>query len=216
MKIIKNNVKFITGFILGAIIFGGGVYAATLLDSNDVVYSPNSNDFNATTVKEALDEIYSEIDKIYKENPLIPTMTSNTTPSGVVSASSVYSNTYAPYKAFDGNLATGWYCAWLNTGNWLSYQFPNPVKANRVSIYIVDSGVYTTTFTVKIQASNDGSNWTDVSGDLVVEKTKTTSYFDLSTSAKYLYYRVYIVNGSSTAGYSNAIEGINVQLYGRK
>ena len=82
MKIIKNNVKFITGFILGAIIFGGGVYAATLIDSKDVTYTPSDNNFDVSNVESALNELYAKIatstDELNSSNKVYYLGTSNT------------------------------------------------------------------------------------------------------------------------------------------
>ena len=54
-KLIKNN---IIGFVIGVIISGAGVYAATVASSS-VSYSNTSSGSSATTVKAALDELYT-------------------------------------------------------------------------------------------------------------------------------------------------------------
>lgn len=57
-------------------------------------------------------------------NPVITAqMTSNTTPSGVVNASSIYSGAYEPWRAF--NQAAGEWVSNSPTG-WLSYEFTTP------------------------------------------------------------------------------------------
>ena len=65
-KFVKNNIKLILGFILGAIIFGGigTVVAVTLLASN-ISYTPSDTTWNVNNVKEAIDELYS------KKKPLL-------------------------------------------------------------------------------------------------------------------------------------------------
>ena len=55
-KFIKNN---IIGFIIGVIISGATVYAATVASSS-VSYSNTSSGSSATTVKAALDELYTK------------------------------------------------------------------------------------------------------------------------------------------------------------
>ena len=58
MKIIKNNLKVIVAFILGLIISGTGVYAATILfQANEVSYNNTSSGLTSTTVQGALDEL---------------------------------------------------------------------------------------------------------------------------------------------------------------
>ena len=60
-KFVKNNIKVVIAFILGGIIIGtGGVYAATVLSSNDVTYSNEFSGLTATTVQDAIDEIYNK------------------------------------------------------------------------------------------------------------------------------------------------------------
>lgn len=73
----------------------------------------------------------------YTEN-LIPVMTSNTSPSGIASASGV-TNEYLPYKAFDGKVTNldCWYSN-KNTG-WLAYEFLEPQIVSKYTI----TGLYT-------------------------------------------------------------------------
>ena len=55
-KFIKNN---IIGFIIGVIISGATVYAVNV-SSSSVTYSNTSSGSSATTVKAALDELYTK------------------------------------------------------------------------------------------------------------------------------------------------------------
>ena len=50
---------YILGFVMGLAICGGIVYADSLINANDVLYAPNNGDFNASTVKDALDTLYN-------------------------------------------------------------------------------------------------------------------------------------------------------------
>ena len=54
-KFIKNN---LIGFIIGISFACLGVYATTLIASNDVTYDNSSSGLTSTTVKGALDELY--------------------------------------------------------------------------------------------------------------------------------------------------------------
>lgn len=66
----------------------------------------------------------------------VPAMTSDTTPSGIASASNAFSSTYAPWKAFD-KLTASESNAWLTATSppvWLAYQFPVPVQATGYAI----------------------------------------------------------------------------------
>lgn len=58
MKLIKNNLKFITGLIIGGVIFSGVTVLASTILSKDVGYTPNDNSFNVSNVEKALDKLY--------------------------------------------------------------------------------------------------------------------------------------------------------------
>ena len=66
MKKVKNlfknsKTKFILGLILGIILTGGGVYAATIGNSKDVFYDNATSNLSSTNVQDALDELYDKI-----------------------------------------------------------------------------------------------------------------------------------------------------------
>ena len=66
MKKVKNlfknsKTKFILGLILGIILTGGGVYAATIGNSKDVYYDNATSNLSSTNVQDALDELYDKI-----------------------------------------------------------------------------------------------------------------------------------------------------------
>jgi hypothetical protein len=57
---------------------------------------------------------------------IIPTMTNNTSPSGIASASSVFASDFPAWKAFDKNISTnlnGWVTANGSVAGWLEYDF---------------------------------------------------------------------------------------------
>ena len=66
MKKVKNlfknsKTRFILGLILGIILTGGGVYAATIGNSKDVFYDNATSNLSSTNVQDALDELYDKI-----------------------------------------------------------------------------------------------------------------------------------------------------------
>lgn len=67
---------------------------------------------------------------------IIPTMTSNTSPSGVASASSIYNATYDAFGAFDKKTDSN--NAWVTLDNvltgWLAYEFPEPKTVVKYAI----------------------------------------------------------------------------------
>ena len=136
--------------------------------------------------------------------PLIPTMTSNTSPSGVASASSIYGTNYEAFRAFDGNDSTFWSGEQnLTSGQWLQYQFANAVIAKKITINNYNASSFT------LQGSNDGSNFdTLTSGTL---SNNTTSSFNFNNTTAYKYYKLSNLGTTSTNVAINTI-----QLYGTK
>ena len=66
MKKVKNlfknsKTRFILGLILGIILTGGGVYAATIGNYKDVFYDNATSNLSSTNVQDALDELYDKI-----------------------------------------------------------------------------------------------------------------------------------------------------------
>ena len=61
-------------------------------------------------------------------NVSVPKMTSNTAPSGEVSAESYYGNSYEPWRAFDGSLNDGWGALGDKKDTWIQYKFDTAVK----------------------------------------------------------------------------------------
>lgn len=59
-NLLKNNIKLLVGIVIGGIIFGGGVYAATVISSSNVGYT-DTNSIGATTVQDAIDKLYTGI-----------------------------------------------------------------------------------------------------------------------------------------------------------
>ena len=125
----------------------------------------------------------------------IPTMTSNTAPSGTASASSVSS--YYPgdvaYYAMNGGTA-GWLSNVSDSSPTLTYQFATGVT---IGNYQVGSGT-SSAVTVAgphswtLQGSNDGSTWTTLdtqSGQSWVG-VGATKIYAIASPGSYTYYRL--------------------------
>jgi len=100
-------------------------------------------------------------------NVKVPIMTSNTEPSGIASASSVYSSSYAPYKAFDGpsvSSSEGYWCteAKKYTNQYLRYQFTAPVTIYKIELTNVLYESLANPKNCEIQYSSDGITFTNV------------------------------------------------------
>ena len=148
----------------------------------------------------------------------VPTMTSNTTPSGVASSENVYSGTYDSYKCLDGtgegltisSIANDltWWTQYLFADALFPYKFDvAPASGASASVYRI----------YKIQGSNDGTTFVDLTGDITSETFSgntaamvTTKTNDSSTA--YKYYR-YVNTGGITGSGSYAACRI-LQIYG--
>lgn len=136
-------------------------------------------------------------------NVKIPIMTSNTAPSGVASASSVYSGGSWPYDAYVAfrESYSGWFPSSV-TNQWLKYKFDNPMMAKATTIYGKDGEMSN----IKVYGSNDDSTYDLISDTF--NSPVTQKPLPLSTQ-KYLYYKFEV--GSFSA---NSF-GMKAQLYGR-
>jgi hypothetical protein len=145
-------------------------------------------------------------------NVKVPTMTSNTTPSGVCSASSTYSSSYSAWKAFDGKISTHWSSTESDSTNaWIQYQFINPVKIYAVYLNITyDSGLCCKS--ASVQASNDGSTFTELLAKQTFPNSSTDEYTLLiNPTSAYSYYRL-----AEMGTYRNDVDLDVVQFYGRE
>ena len=118
---------------------------------------------------------------------LIPTMTSDTTPSGVVASSSTSASPGADWEAFGS--ANGW-TATGGPPQWLSYHFPVAYVVKRYSLAEYGGGVPKDwTF----EGSNDGASWTtlDTQTNQAISGGATFDY-DFTNHTAYLYYRINI------------------------
>ena len=62
-KIIKNNVKVLVGIIIGTMVTGTGVYAATVINASDVSFKNASSGMTSTNVQGAIEELYNDSKK---------------------------------------------------------------------------------------------------------------------------------------------------------
>ncbi len=131
-------------------------------------------------------------------------MTSDTEPSGIITYSSHYDNSYSGRHAFDGETAyygSGWYSR-ANSAmpQWLSYQFPSAktIVQYRMMSTQNDGPIGAWEF----QGSNDGTSWTilDTQGvpTNITWAVRVFQTFDIPNTNAYLHYRVYATVGDGT------------------
>ena len=149
-------------------------------------------------------------------NVKVPTMTSATAPSGVVTQSSTYSG--AGYMAFDGNDTTGWVPTYVGSkadySDWLGYEFTSNVLIKCVKL-LVDSGSFNVSACkYKLQQYN-GSTWIDVGSAGTISQNAQIKNYTLPCSGgnKLKKYRVIFDSLYVSGQYQAYIR--TMQLYGR-
>lgn len=140
---------------------------------------------------------------------LIPIMTSNTTPSGVVSAITADSN-YPAYYAFDGNDDTVWWSTTYTNG-WIAYKFPSAKCVTKALLRPTYDGGGARVKNYKIQASNNGNNWTTLYTG-VCNNSSDAQIVTFTNANSYTYYRIFVVDSYVANG---GISIKTVQLYGK-
>lgn len=134
-------------------------------------------------------------------NVKVPIMTSNTTPSGVVSADSVMSSQYPAYYAFDNNDATLW-CG-RSYPVTVFYEFVNSLKIFKMDYKGVAVGN-----TAKTADIIDGNN--EVIQNISFENVATLQSFVINNSPTLNKVGLKITEGWGENGHANTL-----QFYGR-
>lgn len=153
----------------------------------------------------------------YFENVLnvkVPTMTSDTTPSGVVSCSSIYNpstHTWDAWKAFDSNDSTRWIAAADGNSQYIQYQFISAVRVSKYSFTLNNlSNAQAHYDYIYFKASNDGTTWVILDTIAVSDLTNATVNRAVNNSNEYTRYRIeYGKASSGDDGY------VSIQFYGR-
>lgn len=149
----------------------------------------------------------------------VPTMTSNTTPSGVASCGTRYDPAFDAYKAFDGvtNNYENYWCSNLSANDYLQYEFPTAVCIKAFAIEQRDpAGIED----YEILASNDGfvsdihklAEGTFAQGS---SWTQAWTYVKLSNNSNYKSYRIFCKSTYSGGGSGNLCI-IECDFLGRK
>lgn len=125
----------------------------------------------------------------YRLKAMIPVMTSNTSPSGVASASNGGTDAWT---AFTPSTLDGWISPGVGV-TWIQYKFPRPTTCNKMILTVAKTGGGT--FTLVLSGSNDGSAFTNlVSFDVDTTPIIMTPTVPFSNNTSYLYYRITLPN----------------------
>ena len=142
-----------------------------------------------------------------KAEGLVPTLTG--TSANVISVGD-YSGQPA-WKLFDGDNSTPWSAdqAYLSGGAYVGYHFDNPVIVSNIG-YIHRWDGNNATLVWKIQGSNDGTNWIDLSDNFNANSSndndKSWHYISLNVIGEYSYYRIYEISNSNSQMYPTLME----------
>lgn len=185
-------------------------WASSVVSDSSAMTYIGLNDYCADTLVSDSTWLTAICNSTYFENVLtskVPTMTSATTPSGNVSASSTLSSStsYRDYYAFDNNYSTKWYSANNVNAQWIEYEFENPIRILKYLVKFDWKRPY------KIQASNDNSNWTDLTDEYTPSSNAEEKSEAINNINYYKYIRLYAPAVSSTI-YIGIAE---LQFYGR-
>ncbi|MCM3256971.1 discoidin domain-containing protein [Paenibacillus lautus] len=150
----------------------------------------------------------------------IPTMTSNTVPSGEASASSNYVNNPA-YMAFDKNIGAtaAWVSAAGTTTGWIQYKFPYKIIIAKYEIFPQNNLVNRAPKSWTFEGSDDGASWEvlDIQTNIVGWATNVAKEFTIRNPKEKQYYRLNISANSGDATYVSLNElGMYEIVYDRK
>lgn len=143
----------------------------------------------------------------------IPTMTSNTAPSGKASASSQYNNTTrVPFMAFDKNSSSFWTQAsdyQSKSGQYIQYDFGYSINPTKVTARTTGGdGAKTIRFDA---CANGSSTWNTLCTMNMPNSTSVVTV-DISTSNMYRYFR-WVVTAFYSSGWTRLAE---LDVYGMK
>ena len=140
----------------------------------------------------------------------VPTMTSNTSPSGTCASGTNFSGKQ-PYMAFDGNASSYWMGAANNTSDYISYDFGSDVKIAKIA-YSGTLGSASPNFKFKFQASADGITWVDISSEYTVTSNSFSGDVAVTNYGSYRYFKAQETANSNPTNWP--IWFNTIQLYG--
>lgn len=167
-----------------------------------------------TAIKALMDEAdkYGYGEWVLKEK--IPTMTSATAPYGEVTTNGTYSTNYA-YYAFDGNDSTGWLASPVNSSvllsDWVAYEFVNAIRASK-AIVKFNTTLSATNVHFKIQGSNDGTTWVDVSEVQTFSINNETKMVEVALNAATTYSKYRLLADSLHVDLQYDIKVLSLQI----
>lgn len=141
----------------------------------------------------------------YSDN-LIPKMTSNTSPSGIASASTEWSSIHQAFSAFNkDNEDKGWATREGVATGWIAYEFAEPQKVNHYTITPRSQHLNNAQESPKDWTFEgwDGEKWVvlDTQTGITGWVTRTKKEFSFSNNTSYKKYRLNITKNNGYASY---------------
>ena len=166
------------------------------------------------------------VNSTYFENVLnikIPSMTSNTTPSGRASGSGVFSSTYDFYHAFDGSDSTNWISQKAVETAYLTYDFGQPINVSKIYMKCTygTGSAAARTGVFKLLGSNDNfqndSHEIDVGSNISFSVPHNTDFNEsVDNTNGYRYFRLYTITHNYYMNNTDYFTDVtHLQLYGR-
>ena len=133
-------------------------------------------------------------------NVKVPTMTSNTNPTGQVGQTLDTSRSSDAYKAFDGSdstFATMLMDTSANKANDIYYMFTSQVKVCKLRVLFYNLPTLdNNSITLKIQGSSNGTNWTDIHSQSFKPSKGAFDTIVFANNSKYKYIRMWLSGGT--------------------
>ena len=184
-----------------------------LCDNSTAMTDIGANNYCANTLLDDATWRDAICNSTYFESVLnvkVPTMTSNTTPSGECFALETNSEAYKAFNGIEDLTNPNTYYSPSSNLHIIGYKFTSQVKVYKIGLFARSwsGGNY------KFQASNDNSNWIDITEDYDNSEIMYSEWPHISkiatTIGQYQYYRLYITTSSSYIGIAS------MQFYGRQ
>lgn len=130
----------------------------------------------------------------------IPTMTSNTSPNGVASASGIYGSTNDAFKAFDNDSSSYWRQL-DNNGvypQWLQYEFVESIIIGKYEVQIGNALTFIPTSWTFEGGNGNSFEILDTQNNVTWNSINETKSFIINNNKKYKVYRLTINGGTSS------------------
>lgn len=99
--------------------------------------------------------------------------------------------------AFDGNSSTYWLGTAQEGDNYIGFKLPRAMTVSKVKTIVYFSGG---SYYCMVQASNNGTEWDDISGQRLLGANLTPVEIELYPTTPYLYYRIKVIDIPATYG----------------